>query len=586
VNAATIPEGRIYAIYPTGSMRELVRPDATEHVWAMAWDARRRVLFAATGPEGRVFAIQPNGTADVWWDSTASHVMSLALAPDGALYCGTSDDAIVARTTAPGRAEVVHDFPGNEITSLAFRDGRLAVAANEFPDPPATTGSTTSTKHSATGTRSARPRPGKARVWTVGTDGRAERVWSQEEGHVTQLQIAADGVIYAAIGHEGRIARIAPDRTSAMWADVDERQVLALDLLGNDPYFATGDGAAIYRVVPERPSNAIWQSKVLDAEFAARWGQLSWRGSGRLQLQTRSGNTERPDETWSEWSSSSTTPGPIRSPAARFLQIRALFESDPDAVLRAVTAHYLPMNQRPVVTEVGTKARHGKRPVTTSAGTSSSSTSTSSSESAGDRDTPPTPTPMLGLAWKVDNPDADRLRFRIRYREEGQAQWREILREHETLTASEYSWNTSSVPDGWYVVQVEASDELGNPERLSLRSTLESEPILVDNHAPTIEDLVANGARVSGRALDSMGPIARLEHAVDGGEWRIFFPSDDLLDTREERFELDLSSEAAGSHIVAIRATDAGGNVVSRETTIAVPGGGGEATKARRRRVP
>jgi outer membrane protein assembly factor BamB len=565
--AGTIPEGRIFAIDAGGAVRELARPDGTEHVWSLVWDPRRRTLFAATGPEGRIFAIDPgSGAVDLWWDASAAHVMSLVLAPDGTLYAGTSDDALVVRMTSPGRADVVYDFPGNEITSLAFRGGRLAVAANEFPEPPAITASASGpTKHSATSPRAARPRPGKARVWTVSPDGRAERVWAHEEGQATQVQLASDGTIYAALGYDGRVVRIAPDRTSAVWIDVDERQVLTIDLLGSDPYLATGDGAALYRVLPERPRSAIWQSKVLDAEFLARWGQLTWRGSGAIEFQTRSGNTERPDGSWSEWSSSLTSPGPIRSPAARFLQIRALFFRDPDATIRAVTAYYLPQNQRPVVTEVGVKARTTKRG--TGAGSSEGS----------DRDAPPAPSAIVGLTWKVDNPDSDRLRFRLRYREEGQTRWREILREHEVLSATEYAWNTSAVPDGWYVIQVEASDELSNPAPLALRSTLESEPILVDNHAPTIVELRAVGGRITGRAVDGVGPIARLEYAVDGGEWRLFFPVDDLLDTRDERFELDLGGEPPGSHIVAVRATDAGGNVGSAEVTLTVAGEGGGA---------
>jgi len=361
-----------------------------------------------------------------------------------------------------------------------------------------------------------------------------------------------------------------------VWIDVDERQVLAIDLVGSDPFLATGDGAAIYRVLPERPRSAIWQSKVLDAEFAARWGQVTWRGEGQLEIQTRSGNVERPDTTWSEWSSSLTGAGPIRSPAARFLQIRALYSRDPDASLRAITAYYLPQNQRPVVTDVATKAR---TPRAAAAG--------ATPPPPAERDAPPAATPNLGLTWKVDNPDGDRIRYRLRFREESQQQWREILREHETLTAAEYTWNTGAVPDGHYVIQVEASDELGNPPALSLRSTSDSEPILVDNHDPSIEDLRASGARVSGRALDSLGPIARLEFAIDGGEWRLFFPSDDLLDTRDERFELDVSGEAAGARIVAIRATDAAGNAVVAETTATVPAPApAVASPERRRRAP
>lgn len=583
----TMPEGRIYAIPTTGAqagqLRELARPGApatppaptpapadaaspaaeappdtsAESVWDLVWDARRRRLYAATGPHGQVFAIDAQGRADLYWDAPAAHVMSLALAPDGTLYAGTSDDAVVARITGPGRAEIAWDFPGNEITALAFRDGMLAVGANEFSDPPSAP--TPPTKRSATAARAARPRPGKGRVWTLGADGRAERVWAQEEGHVTRIQIADGGVIHAALGAEGRVVRVERDRTSSVWIDVDERQILAMDLTGAAPFVATGDGAAVYRVRNDRPADPTWTSKVLDAELVSRWGQLVWRGRGDLRVQTRSGNTERPDETWSAWSAPMTSPGPVRSPAARFLQVRASFEDDGSAVLRALQVYYLPQNQRPVLSDVGLKARTTKRAPDV------------------DPTAPPAPSPNLGLTWKVENVDGDRLRYRLRFREETQTVWREILRDSETLSTTEYTWSTAALPDGFYVIEVEATDELSNPDAYVLRSTATSEPILVDNTPPEVIELASNGTRVRGRARDGMGPIARIEIAIDGGEWRMIFPDDDLLDTRDERFEIDVTTLsglarplAPGSHLASVRAFDAAGNQASAETTFQI----------------
>ncbi len=558
--AGTLPEGRIYAIDTTAAAgtapRELIRPDAAEHVWALAWDAPRHRLFAGTGPEGRVYAITGvtgagPATADVFWDSVATHVMSLALAPDGSLYAGTSDDAIVVHITSPGHAETVFDFPGNEITALALANGVLAVAANEFPDPPAVTPAPT--KRSATASRAARARPGRGRLYTVGVDGRAERVWSNDDGHITRLQLASDGTIWVALGVDGRVVRVAPDRSSAVWIDVDEREVLAMDLLSTSaPFIATGDGAALYRVGSGAPRTASWTSRVLDASFAARWGQLRWRGTGTLRFSTRSGDTERPDDTWSAWSSPMTSEGPIRSPSARFLQIRAELDADPAATILAVSAYYLPENQRPVVSDVVIKARTSKRGADV------------------DGDAPDAPSPLLGLAWKIDNTDSDRIRYRLRFREESQTVWREMLRDSETLTALEYQWSTAAVPDGYYVVSVEASDELSNPDALTLRSTSESEPLLVDNHPPSVTGLALSGGRVRGTASDSLGPVARLEAAIDGGEWRVVFPDDDLLDTRDEAFSIDVSSLPPGSHIVAVRAIDAAGNQTAAEITVTV----------------
>lgn len=550
--AGTLPEGRIYAVTPTGQVSQLVRPDEAQHVWALVWDPQRRTLFAGTGPEGRVYAIDRQGRAEVWWDSSATHIMSLALGSDGALYAGTSDDALVARITGANRVEIVHDFPGNEITALDARDGELAVAANELPDPPRITAATAQ-ERSTTAGRAPRPGPGKGRIWRVSRDGRAEEVYRRDRGHVTSVSLLDDGTIVGGIGDDGLVVRVGPDRAHATWIDVDERQVLRVDARGDAPFFVTGDGAAVYRVASARPREAIWESKVLDGRFRARWGQLTWRGTGQLVFQTRSGNTERPDATWSAWSSEMTTSGPIRSPEARFLQIRARFDRDPSAVLRAVTAYFLPQNQRPHVRDVRLE------------GENDAATKRLRAER---QDHVPTPSAMYKLAWTSDNPDGDRLRYRLSFRREDQTVWRSMLRDGDVITDTHYTWNTSSVPDGFYVVRVEASDELDNPGALALRHSADSEPIRVDNHAPRVDELRMNGARLTGRAVDGLGPIARLERSIDAGEWVPFFPADDLFDTADERFELDLSSLPAGPHIVAVRATDASGNVGSSEIQI------------------
>lgn len=544
--AGTLPEGRVYSIDAKGQSRELVRLEGAEHVWDLAYDASRRVLFAATGPEGKVFAIDARGRAEVYYDSTSAHVMCLALDRDGALYAGTSGDAVVLRLTGPGRARVLYDFPGNEITALSVREGALAVAANEFPDPPKVD---TKNAKAQTGTAKAtapRPGVGKGSVFRLSSDGRAENVFRSDDGHIASVQLGADGAIHAGVGKNGRVHRIASNRTHAAIVDVDERQVLALDFEGPDALFVTGDAGAIYRVDSRPPSEGLWTSRVLDAKFPSRWGQLTWRAEGRVAFQTRSGNTSEPDATWTDWSEATTTPGPIRSSEGRFLQIRARLASEGNAVLRAVRAYYLPQNQRPVVSAVRLKPPK-EEPAP---------------------EFIPEPSSVYTVQWRTENPDDDRVRYRVRFRAEGQTLWRSMLREDQVLTKTEFAWNTSAVPDGWYVVQVEASDELSNPDPLALRSTAESDPILVDNNAPRIERLQVKGKRVLGRVTDSLGPIAQLEYAVNGGEWRLFFSADQLFDDKVEDIDLDLSALPSGEHIVAIRATDAGGNVGSAEITV------------------
>jgi outer membrane protein assembly factor BamB len=564
--AGTLPEGRIFAVDTRATApvtaRALAQPEGAQHVWALRWDARRRTLFAGTGPEGKVFAVSPQGQSELWLDAEQAHVMSLALEPGGALYAGTSDGALVLKITAAGRSEVLFDLPGTEVDALALRNGALVAAANEFADAPGATAPPASPSP-ATAARPTPPRAraGKGKVFHLDADGRAEVVLASDDGHFTSVELAADGTTYVGAGKDGRVHRILTDHSTATWIDVDERQVLAIDLGGRDPLFLTGDVAAVYRVAPGTPAQSEWTSKVLDAGFRARFGQLAFRGEGALSLQTRSGNTERPDTTWSEWSAAITTPGPVRSPASRYLQIRARLGA-PDTVLRSVTAWYLPQNQRAFVRDVVMAAHRANRPAGDASGA----------------DDVPAPSTQYRISWRVENPDGDRVRYRIAYRAEGRAAdeqvWREILRESEVHTRLEHTWETSGVPDGWYRLRVRATDELANPAPYVLTDSAESGPVLVDNHAPRLEGLTASGSTLRGRALDDTSAIARLEASVDGGEWRMFFPDDDLLDTQAEAFSYDLAplALAPGAHVVAVRAVDGGGNAATADAVVRIAG--------------
>ncbi len=564
VYAATIPHGKIFSIDSKGKATLFAQPAGAEHVWALAVDTKRATLFAATGPEGKVFAIDAKGKSEVYLDVEAANVMALALDTDGTLYAGTDGEALLYKIRAPGRGEVLYDFEGNEVTALAVREGVLAVAANLFPstapvikkpkgdekDDGKTTDKTEIDKSTD------RPKPGSGKLWRIDAGGQARMLFSPDEGHLTAVEWGEGGVIYAGTGKGGSVHRVNPDGTHAAWIDVDERQVLALSLAGANPMLTTGDGAALYKVLTGKAREAMWTSKVLDAEFLSRWGALSWRGEGKLAFQTRSGNTDKPENAWSEWSSALTAPGPMRSPSARFLQIRAQLDTEKPAVIYAVTAYYLPQNQQARLKgfSVAPKKATGQQ---RSGGAASEGRQSEA------------PTTTYAAEWSVDNSDADTLRYRLAYRREGRATWLPLLKETEILTRTSYEWITEGVPDGFYRLRLEATDELATPVADVLRTTLDSEPFLVDNHAPHLDGLAWTAGVLRGVARDDLGPITSLEHAVDGGDWVPFNPEDALFDTERESFAVALGV-AQGTHVIAVRTTDARRNVGVAELEVTV----------------
>ncbi|MBI2892106.1 MAG: hypothetical protein HYY06_01040 [Deltaproteobacteria bacterium] len=566
--AGTLPGAKIYRIRGEGQATELASlPNEAEHVWALVYDPRRRVLFAATGPSGTIFAVDATGHAEVYFDSEETHILSLALAPDGTLYAGTSPGAILLQIDGPGRARALVDFPGVEVKSIALRQAASAgsarpevyAAVNEFDSPPTPPSASQAkappapaapAKASPPSTTANRPKPGKGSVWRVRADGSSERLLRNDEGHFTAIEVDASGVAYASAGSKGRVFSVDDERVVRVMLDVEERQVMAISLVGQTKAFATGDAGAFYRVGGSAPRTATYLSKVYDTAFVSSWGNLSWRGQGRLVFQTRTGNTEAPDATWSDWSAGLERPGRISSPPGRYLQFRAKWERDQSAVLRAVEVFYLNRNQRAIVTEVTVRNKALPTKLDDEAVAQASSS-------------PPPRSAIFKIAWKVDNPDHDGLRYRLHFREEGEGEvWRPITRPQEVLTKTEYEWDTESVPAGYYVIKVSVTDERSNPAERVARHELVSPPALVDNDPPAISGLAASALRVSGRAVDGFSPIARLEYAVDGGLWEVVFPSDDLLDGREEAFAFDVAGDglAPGSHVVTVRAFDEAGN--------------------------
>ncbi|MET0384772.1 MAG: hypothetical protein ABW321_02375 [Polyangiales bacterium] len=561
--AGTLPSGKIFAIDDKGKLREHAALQGAEHVWALSYDDASKTLFAATGPEGKLFAIDDKGKASVYYDSEDAHIMALTRARDGSWYIGTSDRALVLRLRGAGRAEVVYDFEGSEITALATRGNQLAVIANLFPksltpSKPAPTPAASNDGHSPAASAPAqtpppsleRPQAGKGQLYRVRESGQVERLFTADEGHLTTVEWADDDTLYVGTGKEGHIHRVkVSDHSHALLVDVDERQILAQQLTGPSPLFVTADGAAIY-ALRGQGSQFDWTSKALDAGGRARFGRLRARGAGAFELRTRSGQTDKPDSSWSDWSGPIASEGAITSPAARFLQVKVSLR-DAASTVYALEAFYLTDNQPALVSEVSVEPPRPR----TDAGSGKPATVSSSYK----------------LRWKVENPDNDSLRYRVYAAREGQPRWLPLLRESEVFTGTEYSWDTAAVADGFYRVRVVASDELDNPKPLALEAHGDSEPFLVDNRPPELPNLRVSGPRIEGSARDEQGPIGKLEYNVDGLEWRLARVQDDLLDTREEAFSIPLNELPKGRHIVAVRATDARGNAVTRDLDIDVP---------------
>jgi hypothetical protein len=183
------------------------------------------------------------------------------------------------------------------------------------------------------------------------------------------------------------------------------------------------------------------------------------------------------------------------------------------------------------------------------------------------------PAPQLGrrvyqkglqtFVWKASDDNDDRLQFDVLYRGEGESAWKVLKR---SLTDPVLVWDTSSVPDGTYVIKVVASDSPSNSPGTALSGELESTAFDIDNTPPTIT--VSSVRRETDRSVatfvveDAQSPVQRVEYSLDANRWRVIYPKDGIPDSRLEEFEVALDGEAAGRS-PTIRATDAMSNAAT-----------------------
>jgi hypothetical protein len=239
-------------------------------------------------------------------------------------------------------------------------------------------------------------------------------------------------------------------------------------------------------------------------------------------------------------------------------------------VVTSVTVAYLARNLRPIVSEI-TVHPPGvvfQRPFSSEEGAIAGLDETIADARRPPGGDPAAGTPTMGrrmfsrglqtIGWKAEDPDADRLQFSLHYRREGEDTWR-LLRDQ--LTDPLFVWDTTSVPDGRYLIRVTASDALTNTPDRVMTGDRDSGAIDVDNTPPVIA-ITITGVRVAIRVRDAHSGVHRVDYSLGGQSWQALRPLDGLADSREEQFEVTLPSAADATRLV-IRASDVMQNVTS-----------------------
>lgn len=623
--AATSPDGAVYRI-ENGKAAEYFNPKA-RYIWALAVGPDG-ALYAGTGDQGKIYRIEAAGKGELYYDTAQSHVTCLTFDSQGRLLAGSEPNGLIYRITAKDKAFVLYDAALPEVRTLVpGQDGAIYAAALGGSVSRRAAGGVTSTQAfpggvsvgTATATVSVdaaaaqsgvelKPKPDalkaqapqtapavavaapatdvtgvdKSAIYRINPDNTVESLWVSKEENVYDLVLAGGQIVFSTDG-QGRIYRLGPDRKVTLVTETNQGEATRLLATSGGIVAATGDMGNLYRLADEQAASGTYESPVHDAGGVARWGKLTWRaavpGGSKLVFRTRTGNSLRPDRTWSDWSEPGTeaSGAPVESPNARFIQWKAEFTRTAGGgpQLDSVDLAYLPQNTAPAVRSVNVAVQSSSSAAATKAAaqaqtgaaaytvTVSDTPDTTAQASAG------TPTQQLGRAasdqlqitWQADDPEGDRLTYSVFFRGEDEREWK-LLKAN--LTENTYAVESDAFADGRYFFRVLVSDSPSNPPEQARSAELVSSPVLVDHTPPVV---VAGAPRRSGSHLefeldvtDAASAIRRFEYSVDAGTWTPMAPEDGILDSQHERFLLKLDNLSAGEHLIVVRAIDSANN--------------------------
>jgi hypothetical protein len=587
VFAATSPDGKVYRIDAAG--KATVYFDAKEkYIWSLAL-MNDGSLAVGTGEGGKIYRVRSaNATpeASLFFDSSDSHIITLKTDKAGNLYAGTDSNGLVLRFGPDGKPFALLDSPLREIHELSIGPdgsvyvlalGESASAAAPAPSPtPATESKTVSvgrqnptapeppqkSRYDLTGAKSA--------VYRILPDGGADVLWSSSTvaGFSIYAHQTGRGVLLGT-SDKGRIYNITNDGRESLALQTDASQVSTILSQGNNLYATSSNQGRLFKIGPDTVAEGSYESAVLDAKAVSTWGRIWWRAAGSVQIQTRSGNTEKPEETWSPWANvTGPAGGQIASPRAKYFQWRAVMKSSSTpAVLNEVSTSFLPRNIAPEIltlqifpTNLGLLANP---PVHVDPNIELSGLDP---QTFGVPSQPVPPRRAFQRAarafqWTTEDRNGDKLVYDVYYREVNDANFK-LLREN--IAETFVTLDGQSLADGRYVVRIVAKDSPDNPAGQFLTGERVSEPFDIDNTQPTVtagpQQLSGDTARLTFTANDRSSHLSRAEYSINGGPWVTVFSEDGISDSSEERYAVEVPLRGSGEYVVTLRAFDASGN--------------------------
>lgn len=576
----TSPNGAIYRIAPDRARPEVFYDPTEVYLWDM--QIHENALWVTTGFEAKLLRVplEAPEEAEVWFQSPQDH-LTVLLRDRDRWVVGSSSTGVVYSVTDKDKAFALYNSQQKEIRSLQVSEnGTLLVSTYSEAGSDNTSSSgdslpplvVTASSEKRSGKSSGSPRKGSGYLLRLDDNGFATPLWtSSSEGAFALARQGADSWLVGS-NDSGKLYYYT---SRSDWGLLHQMPkggevgsiVPAIDGTGGF-FIITSNPGVIYRLGGLSEDDSEYLSEIKDARQPVRWGAFEPNLSrqGDLSVATRSGNTDEPDGTWSEWQELEAST--IVSPSARYLQYRLTFPSGSDArFIRARIFYQLP-NVAPVVSSIkvlgfGADIRsvQGTPNMIDFSAAFKSDTLSMFEEGGGER---------LKLqkrgeltlrtaVWQAGDPNGDHLSYSIFLRKAQETAWTVLAR---GLEDPAFILNAAGMTSGYYQIKVIASDLPGNDPADALTGEGISSLILIDATPP---EVVVDTSKSSAESLTFVvkSDVSRLiaaQVSVDGAIPNALRPVDGIFDSREEVFLVDRPSSLTEGGDVVFEVLDESGN--------------------------
>ena len=592
--AGSSPNGKIYKITDKGEFEEFFNPQE-KYIWDLKFN-HKGILLAAVGENGGIYAVNQKGEGSQILKTEENHILCLRFDENKNIIAGSGGTGRIYRLAEDKSPRILFDSSYNEIKSIALdKQGNIYAAAagdvttTAMPSSDITDKQTSadvsvvvsaSASVSTSGKSSAAASKKSGALFRIDSEGIAEKLWESNKDLIYSVLWDEDEeLLFYGTGDRGRIFALDKNEKISLLFQKKSEQVYQLFPSKNNIYVLSNNPAELTRLTPDQGFEGEYISKVYDAKIPSSWGLIEWDADlpegTILQFMTRTGNSNEPSQTWSDWSPpyQNTKGEQILSPKARFLQFKAIFKSQSGRVspeLRMVSLFYLPTNLAPQISDlqilppnivfikppVQDEQIFGKQNDNDEKNDKNSQTSALAMSKKSERKG------FQTIVWDAEDENDDDLIFSISIRNSQEDKWRLL---QENITDKIFAFDTVTLPDGVYFIKIQAGDERSNPVGLARSDEKISKPLVIDNSLPVISQFqaVRSGSKLSVSFMtdDSFSRIKEVKFLIRPDVWRVVFPEDGICDSKQEKFNFILTLKPGSDDLITVKVTDAQGNV-------------------------